>query len=192
MKGKANLQRGKKRLQRSSRVNDQEKEIETINTKSSCEPDAYEEVEKPSDVYSLQGTKNSPLTNEKNIHCTNNHSFQRNVTISKQHHDLHNNNSIRVSPPSSCSGSNMSEVEFSTPHIRTKPVSSSRRGSSVLTVNEDGDGYLADENIENGIICRIEIENYTCGNCENRDIMLTTKGDEIWPLRRSSSFTGDR
>ena len=97
-------------------------------------------------------------------------------------HVSHANIGEFLSPPSSCSESNISEVASSV--ARVPSASSSRRDSSAYSDYEDYEEYLAYENIGNGVMCRIEMaEDPTKSN---------SKEEETFPLLRSSSFTEDR
>ena len=167
------VSKGRKRLQRSPRLHEEEKEIE--NRKIESRPGSYEGEENGQSKGPVNKKSNMPRNREHETKCKINNSKKKNLLS-------HANIGGFLSPPSSCSESNISEVASSV--ARVPSVSSSRRDSSAYSDYEDSEEYLAYENIGNGIMCRIEMTE----DAKESD----SKDEEPFPLLRSSSFTEDR
>ena len=97
-------------------------------------------------------------------------------------HLVHPSITALRSPASSCSESNISEMTSSVHPVPS--AFSSCRDSSAYSDYEEYDDYLPYENIGSGILCRVEMAEEV-KPCDS-------KGNEIFALQRSSSFTEDR
>ena len=171
------LSTGKRKLQRSSRVEQHDSEIgvrgEMPRIKSL---DQAGEGKIISVGPTNKKASSNPLRNRSRNYPNNrNNPYNKDRLIHPSINEL-------LSPVSSCSESNLSDVNSSVACVPS--AFSSCHDSSAYSDYEDYDDYLTYENIGSGIVCRIEIA--------EDDKVYDSKGEETFPLQRSSSFTEDR
>ena len=160
--------RTRRKLQRSSRI--EHHDIDEITKRSLSRPGSYERKERPKNLSVNNG--NSRLPGPRNSRCCA-------KTMINKDHLVHPSIIELRSPISSCSESNLSEMNSSAV-LRAPSVFSSERDSSIYSDYEDCDDYKGYENIGSGIVCRIDVA--------DDSKLYSSKGEDTFPLQRSNSL----
>ena len=150
---------------RSSRI--EHHDIDDTNKRNFPRHGSYEKPERPVSLVVNNG--NLKLHGSKNSRCCIN---------AMKDHLVHPSIAELRSPISSCSESNVSELNSCAPHAPS--AFSSERDSSIYSDYEEGDDFQGYENIGSGIICRIDIA--------EDPKMSVSKMEDSFPLQRSNSL----
>ena len=140
--------KGRRRLQRSSRV--EQHDLDTETRKNIRRIGSHDREEKNNNLGVVKGNGNSGSS--PNYQNEGKHKRQKHT---KKGHLVHPSIIELRSPTSSCSESNISEITSCA--ARVPSAFSSCRDSSAYSDYEDYDDYIAYENIGSGILCRVEM-----------------------------------
>ena len=162
--------RTRRKLMRSSRV--EHHDIDDVNKRNFPRHGSCEKPDRPANL--MVNTSDTKLYGSKNSRCCIN-VMQKSII---KDHLVHPSISELRSPISSCSESNISELNSCAP--RDQSVFSSERDSSIYSDYEEGDDFREYENIGSGIVCRIEVS--------EDPKLFVSKGEESFPLQRSNSY----